>query len=103
MLDIVYNYQSFLENISSYIQESKFKKDYFIQQLNVSKATFYNKIKHKSFTVNEMVILSKMLFPEEAKAFEIKQALEKSKNDSNAGRVRHHKEVMNDIRKKLHK
>ena len=101
MLDIVYKYQGLLENIDSYIDDSKFKKEYLIEQLGVSRATFYNKVKKKSFTIDEMVILSNILFPEEAKAFEIKEALRASREDSKNGRTRDHKDVMGDVRKKL--
>jgi len=101
MLDIVYGYQNLLDNIDSYIEASKFKKDYLIEELGVSRATFYNKVKKKNFTIDEMVVLSKILFPEEAKAFEIKEALRESREDSRIGRIRNHKDVMADVRKKL--
>ena len=101
MLDIIYKYQGLLENIDSYIDDSKFKKEYLIEQLGVSRATFYNKVKKKNFTIDEMVILSNILFPEEAKAFEIKEALRASREDSKNGRTRDHKDVMGDVRKKL--
>lgn len=101
MLDIVYGYQSLLNNIDTYIEDSKFKKDYLIEQLGVSRATFYNKLKRKNFTIDEMVILSTILFPEKAKAFEIKEALRTSREDSKAGRTRSHESVISDVRKKL--
>lgn len=101
MLDIVYKYQSLLENIDDYIEDSKYKKEYLIEQLGVSRATFYNKVKKKNFTIEEMVVLSTILFPEEAKAFEIKEALRESREDSKEGRTRGHREVMSDVRKKL--
>ncbi|QCX01340.1 hypothetical protein FGM00_14930 [Aggregatimonas sangjinii] len=101
MLDIVYGYQNLLENIGCYIDDSKFKKEYLIEQLGISRATFYNKVKKKSFTIDEMVILSNILFPEEAKAFEIKEALRTSREDSKNGRTKAHMEVMHDVRKKL--
>ena len=101
MLDIVYGYQNLLENIDRYIDDSKFKKEYLIEQLGVSRATFYNKVKKKNFTIDEMVILSNILFPEEAKAFEIKEALWASREDSKNGRTRGHEDVMEDVRKKL--
>jgi len=101
MLDIVYGYQNLLANIDTYIEESKFKKEYLIEQLGVSRATFYNKVKKKNFTIDEMVVLSTILFPEEAKAFEIKEALRESREDSEAGRTCKHKTVMVDVRKKL--
>ncbi len=101
MLDIVYGYQNLLQNIDRYIDDSKFKKAYFIEQLGISRATFYNKVKKKNFTIDEMVILSNILFPEEAKVFEIKEALRASREDSKNGRTKAHEKVMDDVRKKL--
>ncbi|MHA7830604.1 MAG: hypothetical protein ACX93O_05860 [Flagellimonas sp.] len=100
MLDIVLNYKSLLENINKYIEESKFKKEYIIDELGISRATFYNKLKKQSFSVSEMIKLSSLLFPEDVKALEIKQALERSRKDSASGRVLEHKSVIDDARKK---
>lgn len=101
MLDIVFKYQNLLANIDGYIEDSKFKKEYLIERLGVSRATFYNKVRKKSFTIDEMVVLSTILFPEEAKAFEIKEALRESRQDSKAGKTRGHKDIMADVRNKL--
>lgn len=101
MLDVVYGYQNLLQNIDSYIEDSKYKKEYLIEQLGVSRATFYNKLKKKNFSIDEMVTLSTLLFPAEAKAFEIKEALRASRRDSKAGNITNHKEVMAAARKKL--
>jgi len=101
MLDIIYGYQNLLDNINSYIERSKFKKEYIIAELGISRATFYNKVKKRNFTIDEMVVLSKMLFPDDAKAFEIKEALGASRKDSAAGRIRTHESVLKDVRKKL--
>ncbi|SRR5680860_140239 len=101
MLDIIYSYQNLLDNIDTYIEASKYKKDYLIDELGVSRATFYNKIKKKSFTIDEMVVLSTILFPEEAKAFQIKESLRESREDSRLGRIKSHKDVMANVREKL--
>lgn len=85
MLEIVYGYQNLLENIDTYIDNSKFKKEFFIEQLGVSRATFYNKVKKKNFTIDKMVILSNILFPKEDKAFEIREVLMVSRKDSKKG------------------
>ena len=103
MLDIVYDYRNLLENIETYIDQSKFKKEYLINELGVSRATFYNKLKKKSFSISEMLKLSTILFPEDAKAFEIKLALERSRKDSLAGRTKNHSAVMANARKRLAK
>ncbi|WP_149304101.1 hypothetical protein [Pareuzebyella sediminis] len=101
MLDIVSKYRNLLANIGAYIEDSKFKKEYLIERLGISRATFYNKVKKKSFTTDEMVVLSPILFPEEAKAFEIKEALRACREDSKAGKTRSHKDVMADVGSKL--
>ncbi|NDV16841.1 hypothetical protein GO009_12465 [Muricauda sp. TY007] len=101
MLDVVLNYKNLLENLNTYIEESKFKKEHIIKELGVSRATFYNKLKKRSFSVSEMVKLSTLLFPEDVKAMEIKQALERSREDSAAGRVLEHKSVIADARKRV--
>lgn len=101
MLDIVISYQNLLQNVESYISKSDFKKEFFIKELGVSRATFYNKIKNKSFSVDEMLKLSGLLFPEELKAFEIKQALSRSRLDSDNGNVVPHEQVMANARKKI--
>lgn len=101
MLDTVLEYQNLLENIDAHITESSFKKDYFIKELGVSRATFYNKLKNKSFTVNEMLKISALLFPEEFKAFEVREGLRRSRADSYNGRIVDHNEVMTRARKKI--
>jgi predicted XRE-type DNA-binding protein len=103
MLDMICGYRDLLENIEIYIDQSKFKKEYLINELGVSKATFYNKLKKKRFSISEMLKLSTILFAEDAKAFEIKQALERSKKDSLAGRTKSHSTVMANARKRLAK
>ncbi len=101
MLDIVLKYKNLLENINRYIEESKFKKEFIIDELGISRATFYNKLKKQSFSVSEMIKLSSLLFPEDVKAIEIKEALERSRKDSEAGRVWEHNSVIANARKKI--
>src|SRR5690606_7835666 len=103
MLDIVLNYKNLLENIDRYIEESKFKKEHIIDELGVSRATFYNKLKKRSFNLPEMIKLSSLLFPEDTKAIEIKQALDRSRMDSNTCKVTGHESIISNARKKLSK
>jgi predicted DNA-binding transcriptional regulator AlpA len=101
MLAIVYGYQSLLDNIESFIDDSKFKKEYLIEKLGVSRTTFYKWVKKKNFSVNEMLILSTILFSEEANILELKEALKESREDSEKGRVKSNENIMLDVRKKL--
>ena len=101
MLDIIYQYKALLDNIDSMISESRFKKEYVIEQLHISRASYYNKAKKKSFSIPEMITLISLLFPEEAKAYEIQQALQNSRKESAAGNTICHSDVMNDLRSKI--
>ena len=101
MLDTIYNYMDLLKNIDNHISESRYKKEYVIAHLGISRATYYNKVRNNSFTPLEMISLVKLLFPEEAKSFEIRQSLKQSREDSKQGKTLTHSEVMNDVRNKL--
>jgi len=103
MLDVVLQYQSLMDNLNNLIESSNYKKEHFIKVLGVSRGTFYNKLKKKSFTTQEMEKLTRILFPEKAKALEIKTALEESLNDSAEGRVKEHYLVMEETKKYLSK
>ncbi len=101
MLDVIYNYQNLLSNLSVFIDQSPFKKEYFMKSLNLSRATFYNKLRKQSFSIPELLKLSTILFPEDTKAYEIKQALTKSREDSISGRVKNHDIVIKAARLRL--
>ena len=101
MLDIVLEYKSLLENLHQYIEDSKYKKEHIINELGISRSTFYNKLKKRIFSIPEMITLSSLLFPEDTKALEIKNALERSRKDSDACRVLEHESVIAAARKKI--
>ncbi len=101
MLDTVYKYHSLLENLNTLIDKSQYKKQHFFNELGLSRATFYNKLKKRSFSIPEMFKIGAILFPEEVKAFEIKQALERSRIQSKQGEVKQHSVVIEDARKRV--
>lgn len=98
MIEIVSKYQEVLENIPKLINESKFKKEYIISSLNLSRSTFYNKLNKKSFTPEELLKLGKLLFPEEASDYALKKSIEKGLKDIETGNTRSHQEVMAEFR-----
>ena len=101
MLYEIYQYQKIIDSLEERINKSKFKKAYLIEVLGISKATFYNKIRNKSFSTSELIQLGKLLAPEEAQALEIKTALQRSEADFEAGNVQDHTTVMRDAYRKL--
>lgn len=99
MIEIITKYQEVVENIPKLINESKFRKEYIISSLNLSRSTFYNKLNKKSFTPEELMTLGKLLFPMEANDYELKKSIEKGLQDIESGNTRSHKKVMADFRK----
>ena len=90
----VMNYINLLDKIGDIIKNSKFKTEYIIKALGMKKATFYDKIKKKNFTPHELLGLSKVLYPEEAQASEIKELIDKSREQYKAGLVKEHEQVI---------
>ena len=64
------------EELAERIAESPYKKEYIIQQTNNSPATFYRKLKNKSFSPDELLGLAKILVPEEYYRWEFEKELE---------------------------
>jgi len=64
-LDIVYEYKNILENIETIINKSPYKKEYLIEKLGISRVTYYNKLRNKTFTIDEVKTLSELILPEQ--------------------------------------
>lgn len=96
MLQIVSKYVDYVQNIKEYIDNSPYKTSFIYKSLEMSKQNFYRKMRMQNFTPNEVLKISKILFPSEALLME----LEKSNADKKAGRVVEHSEAMAMLRKK---
>lgn len=101
MLYEIYQYQEVLNTLEERIKKSRYKKEYLINALDISRATFYKKLKQKSFSTSELILLGKILSPEEDQALEIKKALKRSAADLKAGQTISHNEVINQAYKRL--
>lgn len=101
MLQTVLNYQHYLSNISEYISQSHYKSTYFIDKLKCNKQTFYRKLRENKFSVNEVLELTKILFPEEFYKYELLKELKEADDDFENGRIRNHKNVMEELKKEF--
>jgi hypothetical protein len=61
MGEIIQEYENLLNSIPGLIKKSKFKTSYFIDILDLPESTFYRKLKHKSFTIEEAKKISSIL------------------------------------------
>lgn len=96
MLQIVSKYIDFVVNLKDYIDNSPYKTSFIYDSLHMSKQNFYRKLKTQNFSHNEVLEISKILFPSEALLME----LEKSNADKEAGRIVEHSEAMKMLRQK---
>ena len=96
MIQIVNKYVYFVENLKEYIDNSPYKTSFIYETLGMNKVNFYRKLRTLNFKPNEVLQISKILFPSEALLME----LEKSNADKNAGSVVEHSEAMAMLRKK---
>ncbi|HEY1194980.1 hypothetical protein [Flavobacterium sp.] len=83
MLEIVQNYENYINSIPELIGKSYYKAEFFMQKLGLKHATYYRKLKSKSFTPQEVKLITSLLFPEEI----LMQELQKSEEDIKAGRT----------------
>lgn len=81
-VQIIYEYDKLMNQLEAEIKSSNYKIQYFLDLLQIKRSFFYKKLKEKRFTSNEMKILSKSLFPDAYKDYEvhiINELIEKSK------------------------
>ncbi|UWY27078.1 hypothetical protein [Flavobacterium sp. TR2] len=83
MIEIVENYEKYVNSLPELINKSYFKAEFFIQKLGLKHATYYRKLKSNSFTHQEVKLITSLLFPEEI----LMQELQKSEEDIKAGRT----------------
>lgn len=57
----VNNYKGLLSNLDNMISESHFKMSFFLEKLNMKRATFYNKRKNGKFEPEEVDQILKIL------------------------------------------
>lgn len=70
-VQIIYEYDRIMNRLDEEIKNSNFKTQYFLDLLQLKRGFFYKKLKEKRFTSNEMKLLSKSLFPDEFKEYEV--------------------------------
>lgn len=100
MIDIVEQYNNYIQEIPSLINKTDYKASYFIKLLGLKPPTYYRKLRENAFSIDEVNKLTKALFPKEAFLQEIKKDLAISDDDYKNGRVVEHSQVMKQLRAK---
>jgi predicted lipase len=101
-INIIYEYDKIIDQLGDDIKKSNYKLQYFLDLLNLKRSFFYKKLKEKRFTSDEMKVLSKHLYPEEYKEYEvnlINQLLEKSEKEIKDGNYSDFETLLNETKK----
>lgn len=101
-VNIIYEYDKVVSTIGEDIKKSNYKVQYFLDLLNLKRSFFYKKLKEKRFTSDEMKILSKHLYPEEYKDYEvsiINKLIEKSREEIKKGEIDNFETLLEETKK----
>ncbi|PQJ78336.1 hypothetical protein [Polaribacter porphyrae] len=100
MINIVEQYNNYIQQIPQLINETDYKASHFIKLLGLKPPTYYRKLRENAFSIEEVNILTKALFPKEAYLQELKRDLAISDDDFKNGRVIEHSVVMKQLKEK---
>lgn len=98
MIKLVKDFEMFSLGIGDLIYKSDYKTKYFIEKLNLSKPTFYRKLKENTFTVSELVKITELLFPQEFYQWKVINNIEKSKKEYQEGNIRVARTTIEELR-----
>ncbi|MCF6223956.1 MAG: hypothetical protein L3J34_09525 [Flavobacteriaceae bacterium] len=89
-IQVIYEYDEIVSRLGEAIKSSNYKMQYFLDLLQIKRGFFYKKLKEKRFTSEEVIKLSKSLFPEEYHEYEVQlinklilKSKEELKNNTN--------------------
>ena len=100
MINIVEQYNNYIQQIPQLINDTDYKASHFIKLLELKPPTYYRKLRENAFSIDEVNKLTRALFPKEAYLQEIKRDLQISDDDYKNGRVVEHKQVMKQLAEK---
>ena len=102
-IEVAYRYDVFLERLPGEIKKSNYKIQYFLDLLDVKRSFFYKKLKEKRFSSDEIIKISKALYPDEYSDYEIKlinKVIDKSRQEAKEGKYRDASIFLNEQKEK---
>ncbi|QSW91137.1 hypothetical protein J0383_10080 [Flavobacterium endoglycinae] len=100
MIQEIIAYKNIVDNMEDLMNKSPFKKNYIIEQVGIPSPTFYRKLKTQTFTPDEMLLIAKILSPEENYLLELKADIEQGKLDIKNGNFITHEEMLAKLKKR---
>lgn len=100
MIQEILVYMKVVNEIYELIDKSTYKKNCIMDKVGISRSTFYRKLTTKSFTLDEILEIAKIICPDEFYMLELITEIEKGKNDFDAGRIITHNEMIQKIKER---
>ncbi|WP_374172782.1 hypothetical protein [Flavobacterium tructae] len=97
MIETVENYENYINSLPDLIAKSYYKAEFFMQKLGLKHATYYRKLRSKSFTHQEVKLITTILFPEEI----LVKEFQKSEEDIKEGRIIDYSDFKEKLRTKF--
>lgn len=97
MIHLVSKYSNYVEELPQRMKDSPHKASYFIEKLGIPKATYYRKLKDKSFNVEEVRKITKILYPKEALSPEPKETLADKREQVHIGKQEQYEKLMDQV------
>jgi len=101
MIQEIIEYKKVLHSLESLIDSSPLKKGYIIKKTGITAPTFYRKLKTSSFTPEEAMNIVRIISPEDAYLHDLKESLQRGKDDIKSGRTHNRNEVLEEIKELL--
>lgn len=101
MIQKIIEYKNLLNELGTLIENSPYKKGYIIEKVGISAPTFYRKLKSQTFTPDETLEIARLLTPEEAYLYDLKESIKRGKADYRNGDVHLRNEVVEEIKNLL--
>ncbi|KAB1159450.1 hypothetical protein F7018_03825 [Tenacibaculum aiptasiae] len=99
MIQLVKDFELYSLRIGELIEKSNYKTKYFIEKLEVSKPTFYRKLKDQTFTVKELVKIAELLYPQEYYEWKLNNNISESKKQYREGKFENARTTIEELRK----
>lgn len=99
MIQEIITYKNIVANLEDLLSNSPFKKNYVIEQVGIPSPTFYRKLKTQTFTPDEMLLIAKVLSPEENFRLELKADIEQARKDYENGDFTTHEDMLLELKK----
>jgi hypothetical protein len=103
MIQEILTYKKIVNSIDDLMNKSPYKKNYIIEQIGIPGPTFYRKLKSLTFSPDEMLLIAKILNPEEFFMLELKSEIEEARMNYQEGKIYTHNDIVLELKNRRKK